>query len=134
VLRLGFVKVKLRNPENKSLGNEMELLVDTGAICSIVPSKVLDDLKIERKSTRKMRLADGNVIERHLGIVEVEIMGETAHSNVVFGEDKDASVLGVTSLEELAFQVDPVSGELKPLELLLLSVASVTHQEDGLPS
>ncbi len=29
-------------------------------------------------------------------------------------------VLGVTTLEELGLQVDPVSGELKPMELLLL--------------
>jgi len=119
---LGYVKVKtkLRNPEKRSLETEMELLVDTGAIYSIVPAKVLEGLKIERKTTRKMRLADGSVIERHLGIVEIEIKGETAHSNVIFGQDKDASVLGVTSLEELALQVDPVTGELTPMELLLL--------------
>jgi clan AA aspartic protease len=122
VLKLGYVRVKakLRNPEKKSLETEMELLVDTGAIYSIVPARVLDELRIERKSTRKMRLADGSIIERHLGIVEVEVKGETAHSNVIFGEEKDASVLGVTSLEELALQVDPITGELRPLELLLL--------------
>jgi hypothetical protein len=36
-----------------------------------------------------------------------------------------AEVLGVTTLEELGLQVDPVSGELKPLELLLLSLMLV---------
>ena len=119
---MGYVRVKtkLRNPEKRSLETELELLVDTGAIYSVVPTTVLQELKIERRSTRKMRLADGSVIHRHLGIVEVEVKGEIAHSNVIFGEEKDASVLGVTSLEELGLQVDPVSGELTPLELLLL--------------
>lgn len=118
---MGYVKVKtkLRNPEKKSLETELELLVDTGAIYSIVPATILHQLNIKRKSTRKMRLADGSIIQRHLEIVEVELKGETAHSNVIFGQKGDASVLGVTSLEELALRVDPVTGELSPLELLL---------------
>jgi hypothetical protein len=29
-------------------------------------------------------------------------------------------VLGVTALEEVGLQVDPTTGELKPMELLLL--------------
>jgi aspartyl protease family protein len=119
---LGYVRVKtkVRNPEEKERQFEIELLVDTGAIYSIIPAKILESLKIERRSIRKMRLADGSVIERHLGIAEVEVKGETAHSNVIFGEEADASILGVTALEELGLQVDPITGELKPMELLLL--------------
>jgi len=112
--------VKVRNPEERAREEEVELLADTGAIYSIIPAKVLDRLKIERRTTRKMRLADGRVIERRLGIAEVEVKGEVAHSTIVFGEDTDASVLGVAALEELGLQVDPVTGELKPMELLLL--------------
>lgn len=48
------------------------------------------------------------------------ILGRSAYSVVVFGGGLDAEVLGVTSLEELGLQVDPTTGELKPLELLLL--------------
>jgi clan AA aspartic protease len=119
---LGYVRVKakIRNPEEKERQLEIELLVDTGAIYSIIPANILESLKIARRSIRKMRLADGSVIERHLGIAEVEVKGETAHSNVIFGEERDASVLGVTALEELGLQVDPITGELKPMELLLL--------------
>jgi len=122
---LGYVRVnvKVRNPQQRILEAEVELLADTGAIYSIIPSKMLESIKIERRSMRRMRLADGRVIERHLGIAEIEVRGETAHSNVLFGEDEDASVLGVTALEELGLQVDPVTGELKPMELLLLSTS-----------
>lgn len=70
---------------------------------------------------RRMKLADGRIIERYLGIAEIEVRGETVHGNVVFGEDEDASVLGVMALEELRLRVDPVTGELEPMELLLLS-------------
>ncbi len=119
---MGFVrvKVKVRNPSQKTLESEIELLADTGAIFSMIPAKVLENLKIERRNMRKMKLADGRIIQRHLGIVEVEVKGEAAHSTVIFGEDGDASVLGVTALEEMGLQVDPVTGELKPMELLLL--------------
>jgi len=64
-----------------------------------------------------MRLADGRVIERRLGIAEVEVKDEVGHSTVVFGEDADASVLDVAALEELGLQVDSVTGELKAREL-----------------
>ena len=39
---------------------------------------------------------------------------------VVFGERDDPSVMGVRALESLGYQVDPVSGDLKPTEMLLL--------------
>ena len=41
---------------------------------------------------------------------------------MIFAEGSDAEVLGAATLEELGLQVDPVMGELKPLELLLLQL------------
>jgi len=119
---LGYVRVrvKVRNPHEREREREVELLAQTGAIYSIIPGKVLEDLKIERRTLRNMKLADGRIIQRNLGIVEVEVKGEVAHSMVVFGQEGDAAVLGVTALEELGLQVDPLTGELKPMELLLL--------------
>lgn len=52
--------------------------------------------------------------------MEIEINGQSTYSIVVFGEHSDAEALGVTTLEELGLQVDPTTGELKPVELLLL--------------
>jgi predicted aspartyl protease len=39
---------------------------------------------------------------------------------VVFGGPEMTPLMGVTTLELLGLQVDPVGGELKPLELYLL--------------
>jgi len=39
---------------------------------------------------------------------------------VIFGEKGDTSVLGVTSLESLGFQVDPITRKLKPIEFLMI--------------
>jgi len=67
---------------------------------------------------RRFRLANNQVVEIEVGIVGVEIQGEKAHTIVVFGED--VYLLGVTTLEELGLEVDPVKKELRPMELLLM--------------
>ena len=47
-------------------------------------------------------------------------MGRKWLTNVIFGEDTDNEVLGVTTLEQLGLQIDPVRREIKPLALYLL--------------
>jgi len=66
------------------------------------------------------KTADGRIIEREVSLAGVEIQGQSTHSIIVFGEPKDTPALGVTTLEELGLQVDPVTRELEPLEPLLL--------------
>jgi len=39
---------------------------------------------------------------------------------VVIGPEDTVPLLGVTTLELLGYQMDPVTGRLKPLELMLL--------------
>jgi len=114
------VKIKVRNIQKPKEEAELELLADTGAIYTIIQRKNLQTLNIEPRGKRRFKTADGRIIEREVGLAEVEIQGQSTHSVIVFGEPKDTQVLGVTTLEELGLQVDPVTGELKPLELLLL--------------
>ncbi len=75
---------------------------------------------LSRGGKRKFRTAYGRLVEREVGAAEIEINGQSTYSIIIFGEESGAEVLGVTTLEELGLQVDPVTGELKPLELLLL--------------
>jgi len=119
---MGYTKARviLRNPREPSRQKELELVADTGAIYTIVPRKELRILGIEPMGSRKFRLADGRLIKRPVGIIEIQVRSTMAHSMVVFGANSDVPLLGVTALEELGLQVDPISGKLKPLELLLL--------------
>ena len=122
---MGYVKIKakVRNIYKPKEEAELELLADTGAIYTIIQRKQLQNLNIKPRGKRRFKTADGRTIEREVGIAEIEIQGQTTHSIIVFGEQKDTQVLGVTTLEELGLQVDPVTGELKPLELLLLHLS-----------
>jgi predicted aspartyl protease len=52
--------------------------------------------------------------------VLVETEGKGYKVPVVAGQDGDIPVLGVTTLEILGLEVDPVSRKLKPTDYLLL--------------
>jgi len=119
---MGYVKVKatVRNVYDSKLQTELELIADTGAIYTIISRKHLESLQIKPTGKRQFRIADAKTIIREVGITQIEIDKEITHSITVFGEPEDAQVLGVTTLEELGLQVDPVNGKLKPLELSLL--------------
>jgi len=119
---MGYVKVKVivRNIHKPDLKSELDLLVDTGAIYTSLSCERLLGLGVEPRDKRRFRTADGRVIERDVGAVEIEIKEHSTYSVVILGEPSDAEVLGVTTLEELGLQADPVAGELKTLELLLL--------------
>jgi clan AA aspartic protease len=114
------VKVKVRNIHKPELEDFVELLTDTGSIYTVLKRERLKKLNVKPRGKRRFKTADGRIIEREVGAAEIEINKQSTYSIVVFGENSDAEVLGVTTLEELGLQVDPVTGELKPLELLLL--------------
>jgi predicted aspartyl protease len=65
-------------------------------------------------------LANGTRVERRTGIATVEYDGRVAEVPVAFGEPEDASVIGVTTLELLGLEVDPVRQQIRPTDLLLL--------------
>jgi len=66
-----------------------------------------------------------------VGIIEIKVKNTVAYTTVVFGEENDTQVLGVTALEELGMQVDPVTGELKPMEPLLLGIYKTVIEPQG---
>jgi predicted aspartyl protease len=118
---VGYIRVKAKiwNVEAGGIVKEVGLLADTGAIYSALPRSILEELGVKPMGRRKFRLANNQVLERDVGIVGIEVEGLKTHTIAVFG-DEGVFLLGVVTLEELGLQVDPVRGELKPLELLLM--------------
>ena len=118
---MGYIRVKARvwNVENPAISREVEFLTDTGAIYTVLPSSLLRELNVKPIGRRKFRLANNQVIERDVGILGIEVKGIKTHTITVFG-DEGVYLLGVVTLEELGLEVDPVRGELRPMELLLM--------------
>jgi len=121
VCKLGLVKVKFGvfNPLAPKKAVELDGVVDTGAMYSVIPRKLLEELEVKPLERRRFRAFGGHV-ERDVGEVGVELMGRRRTVAVIFGEINDITVLGVTALEAFGLEVDPVKGTLKETELLLL--------------
>lgn len=124
---MGFVRVRARvwNIEKPEEVAEVELLADTGAIYTVLPASLLRSLGVRSIGKRRFRLANNQVLEREIGLVGIEVHGATTHTVVVFG-DEGVYLLGVVTLEELGLEVDPVKGELRPMELLLMQATPST--------
>ena len=118
---MGFTDIPMRvsNPAAPSRFRELQLLVDSGAIYSIVPGSILSDLGLVPDQVESFRLADLTEIQRQVGEAAFSYQGRTRVSPVVFGEEGDATLLGVMTLESLALVLDPIRRELRPMALRL---------------
>ena len=120
VLGIARARVEVTNPERADLKGEIELLVHSGASYSIINKEFLRKLQVNPLEERMFTLANGQRIRRSLGGVRMRIGDRQGFSSVIFGEENDQQLLGVTALEELGLELDPVSRELRPAELFLL--------------
>jgi len=102
------------------LKTELEFIVDTGAIYTVIPKSVAEKLKLKESGRRKFKMANANVVEFPISEAYLTIDGEGVTSLVAIADERTPILLGVTTLELLGLQVDPVSGKLTPLELMIL--------------
>lgn len=113
------LKVRVGNPANARRSSEVECFVDSGAMYSLIPGRVLRRLGIKPHSTREFILANGEVIRRKLATATFEYEGRRGHSMVIVGETGDDPLLGATTLEGFGLVLDPFRRELRPMQLTL---------------
>lgn len=106
---------------------EIEFLVDSGAVYSLVPGKILDELEIEPYKEMSFSLADGTTIKRKISSAYFEHEGEGGPAPVIYGEDGDTALLGVTTLESIGLVLNPFTRTLHPMRMLL---AMITKTEN----
>lgn len=114
-----IAKIKLYNPHDTSKCLELELLVDTGSTYTWIRREKLEEIEIKPMSKRKFRTIEGKLIERDIGEAIIECLGEKATCIAVFAEKNDVEVLGITALENLALEIDPITKQLKKAEAVL---------------
>lgn len=110
-MTLTHAKITVRGETNRF--REVELLVDTGSVFTWIRGRVLDELGVRRRRLRRFRTIDGRMVERWTGVTTIMYESYEGDVEVVFAEDGDAEVLGVTALETLGLEVDPVTGRLR---------------------
>src|SRR5258705_33598 len=101
------VDVEIENPARPGERRTVRAaLVDTGAELSWIPAAVLESLGVDRRSKWRLRQAEGTILERWTGMVEIHVAGKRAGDEVVLGEPGDLVLLGCRSLEGLNFRVE----------------------------
>ena len=114
------VKVAIRNPAEPERVWEGLFLVDTGAIDCLVPRLHLESIGLVPEGHRTYGLADGSEVTLDVTGGRIEFMGETTWGAIVFGQDDAEPLLGVTAMESVGMEVDPVNRELKKLPAVRL--------------
>ena len=94
--------------------------MDTGATDSLVPRQHLESIGLQPRGRRTYELADGSELAVDVTVAEIEFMGEVVGGTVIYGESNAEPLLGVTALESVGIEVDPVSQRLKRLPAVRL--------------
>jgi clan AA aspartic protease len=127
---LTVLEIHVANPAQPQRTVLVEFLIDSGAIYSVVPSAVLDELGIKPLAEQSFRLADGSKIVRRKGVAVFKYNDQIGGADVIFGEEGDSTLLGAFTLEALGLALDPLRRELKPLPMILAARIPAERRTD----
>lgn len=116
---LTVLEIEVGNPANPEVMENVEFLIDSGAIYSVVPAAILEKLGIKPLAEEEFRLANGTKIVRKKGVALFKYGERIGGADVIFGEEGDQKLLGTFTLEALGLILDPLKRELEPLPMLL---------------
>ena len=117
-----YVKVEISGLDG-GRSEALSLLVDTGSHYLMLPRNLLEELGVRPTRREKFELANGREIFCQVGIVLLRFRGVVTATDVIFGGPRDGRILGVIALEQLGYQVDPVSRRLRKARRLLLKAS-----------
>ena len=116
---LTVLEVEIGHPGRPKVTEKLEFLIDSGALHSVVPARILKKLGIKPIKKEEFRLADGSRILRKRGGAFFRYGDRVGVADVIFGEPGDSLLLGATTLESMGLALDPLKRELKPLPMIL---------------
>ncbi len=99
--------VRVREHRKSKEFADVEFLIDSGAVYSLVPGKILDTIGIEPYKEMSFSLADGTTIKRRISSAFFEFQNESGPAPVIYGEEGDTPLLGVTTLESMGLVLNP---------------------------
>lgn len=117
-----YVEMNIANPAKPRARNSERFLVDSGAVYTVAPERLLKKLGIKPHSKRTFTLANGETTERKVGDAIFEYRQRQAASPVIFGKKKDSNLLGTVTLKSLGYILDPLERELKTLPMSLVAM------------
>jgi predicted aspartyl protease len=112
-----YVKVKIADETlNKIL--ETQGIVDIAATLTVIPRKIASELGLKTIGSNIVETGVGKIkLDRSRAWLELEEKSEIIP--VLISDTIDKVLIGVTTLEILGLQVDPIEGKLKEWTLLM---------------
>lgn len=98
---------------------DVDFLVDSGAVFSVLPHEVWRALGLRPKDEMTFSLADGTSIVRKLSEARFAYRRRDRVSPVILGQGGDEPLLGAVTLETLGLVLNQLSREVLPMRLTL---------------
>lgn len=95
---------------------QTDAIVDTGATFCQVPVEIADRLQLVPSGSRRLRLANGQIVEYPVAnaLVELVDLGEVIATNVVIGDPGGVVLLGALVLDAFGLGIDTEGRRLIP--------------------
>jgi predicted aspartyl protease len=112
-----YVKVKIADETlNKIL--ETQGIVDIGTTLTVIPRKIASELGLKTTGSNIVETGAGKIkLDRSRAWLELE--GKSEIIPLLISDTINKVLIGVTTLEILGLQVDPIEGKLKEWTLLM---------------
>ena len=94
---------------------DVEVMVDTGAITTVIPRGTLDGLGINPTKRETFEYAGGERVQLDMAEARAVVDGRETTTWVIFGEDGMSALLGAYTLEGVLLAVDPYNQRLIPV-------------------
>ena len=112
--------IEIGDPQGAQF-EELDVTVGTRSTYTAVPRAMLDRLGVPVERSLPSETADGRMVPVDVGTIIIRLQGLEFHTQVIFAEPNEPSILGAVTLEEGALTLDLVTGRLIPNTLLRIS-------------
>ena len=119
---MGTVKLTIQVGDRQGLHfEELDVIAGTRSTYTAVPRATLERLGVPVERTPPSETADGRIVPVDVGQTIIRLQGLEFHTQVIFAEPGEPSLLGTVTLEEAVLALDPVTKRLIPKTLLRIS-------------
>jgi predicted aspartyl protease len=100
--------IEVGNPADPRRTARVTCLLDSGVQQAVIPRRVLTSLGLHVQGSEQFALLNGEHVERDLGAAVFRYHGRVGRAAVLFGEETDAALVGMQTLEALGLTLDPL--------------------------
>ena len=120
MFKVNLIAINIKDEDKQT--PPVEVLVDTGAELSCLPTKLLLEAGIFPRGKKYFATATNQLFERDYGYAILKAEGYTTNDEIIFGLDTDELLLGVRTIEGFSVMIDNVNHRFVPTPSLAVSM------------